>query len=98
MQQVDLFSQITLDNFYGIEYADFAAETAKVSLRIAEQQMDALYGEKFNKPASILPLRAAPNIHTGSALTVPWEEVCPATNDSEVYICGTPPLSWGWRS
>jgi len=91
VQQVDLFSQITLNNFYGIEYADFAAETAKVSLRIAEQQMDAVYGEQFNKPASILPLRAAPNIHTGSALTVPWEEVCPAANDSEVYICGNPP-------
>ena len=91
VQQVDLFSQITLNNFYGIEYADFAAETAKVSLRIAEQQMDAVYGEQFNKPASILPLRAAPNIHTGSALTVPWEEVCPAKDDREVYICGNPP-------
>lgn len=91
VQQVDLFSQITLNNFYGIEYADFAAETAKVSLRIAEQQMDAVYGEQFNKPASILPLRAAPNIHTGSALTVPWDEVCPASKDCEVYICGNPP-------
>ena len=91
VQQVDLFSQITLENFYGIEYADFAAETAKVSLRIAEQQMDAAYGEQFNKPASILPLRAAPNIHTGSALAVRWEEVCPATKDCEVYICGNPP-------
>jgi hypothetical protein len=91
VSQIGLFSQITLENFYGIEYADFAAETAKVSLRIAEQQMDAVYGEQFNKPASILPLRAAPSIHTGSALSVPWSEVCPATNDSEVYICGNPP-------
>lgn len=91
VQQVDLFSQITLENFYGIEYADFAAETAKVSLRIAEQQMDALYGEKFNKPASILPLRSAPNIHTGSALSVNWEQACPAISDDEVYICGNPP-------
>lgn len=99
VQQVDLFSQITLNNFYGIEYADFAAETAKVSLRIVEQQMDAVYGEQFNKPASILPLRAAPNIHTGSALTVPWEEVCPASSDSEVYICGNPPyLGFSGRS
>tara|TARA_B100000508_G_scaffold141022_1_gene145175 strand:+ start:1141 stop:3840 length:2700 start_codon:yes stop_codon:yes gene_type:complete len=99
LQQVDLFSQITLENFYGIEYADFAAETAKVSLRIAEQQMDAVYGEQFNKPASILPLRAAPNIHTGSALTVPWEEACPATKDCEIYICGNPPyLGFSGRS
>lgn len=99
VHQVDLFSQITLNNFYGIEYADFAAETAKVSLRIAEQQMDALYGNQFNKPASILPLRAAPNIHTGSALTVSWEEVCPVTNNCEVYICGNPPyLGFGSRN
>lgn len=91
VQQVDLFSQITLENFYGIEYADFAAETAKVSLRIAEQQMDAVYGERFNKPASILPLRAAPNIHTGSALSTDWEKVCPTSHDTEVFICGNPP-------
>jgi hypothetical protein len=99
VSQIGLFSQITLENFYGIEYADFAAETAKVSLRIAEQQMDAVYGEQFNKPASILPLRAAPSIHTGSALSVPWNEVCPAKNDSEVYICGNPPyLGYQGRS
>lgn len=91
VQQVDLFSRITLNNFYGIEYADFAAETAKVSLRIVEQQMDAVYGAQFNKPASILPLREAPNIHTGSALSISWDKVCETTSSSEVYICGNPP-------
>ncbi len=98
VQQVDLFSQITLNNFYGIEYADFAAETAKVSLRIAEQQMDAIYGEKFNKPASILPLREAPNIVCKSALSSfegdehhSWVDVCPVPHNSEIYVVGNPP-------
>jgi hypothetical protein len=91
VQQIDLFSQITLENFYGIEYADFAAETAKISLRIAEQQMDTAYGKQFNKQTVCLPLRSAPNIHTGSALTVDWEIICPATNKEEVYVCGNPP-------
>lgn len=99
VQQVDLFSQISLDNFYGIEYADFAAETAKVSLRIAEQQMDTAYGKKFNKPTVCLPLRTAPNIHTGSALTIDWNNVCSTNSNCEVYICGNPPyLGTGSRN
>jgi hypothetical protein len=99
VQQVDLFSIISLSNFYGIEFADFAAETAKVSLRIAEQQMDSAYGERFNRPTVCLPLRSAPNIHTGSALSVSWDDVCPATEGSEVYICGNPPyLGFGSRN
>lgn len=98
VNQIDLFSQITLENFYGIEYADFAAETAKVSLRIAEQQMDAIYGEQFNKPASILPLREAPNIVCKSALSSfegdehhSWVDVCPVPHNSEIYVVGNPP-------
>lgn len=99
VQQVDLFSTISLSNFYGIEFADFAAETAKVSLRIAEQQMDSAYGERFNRPTVCLPLRSAPNIHTGSALAVDWNEICPSTFADEVYICGNPPyLGFGSRN
>lgn len=98
-QQIGLFSQINLNNFYGIEYADFAAETAKVSLRIVEHQMDAVYGKQFNRPEVCLPLREAPNIHTGSAFSVDWNNVCAVSNDAEVYICGNPPyLGSGSRS
>lgn len=97
--QVEAFSRITLENFYGIEYTDFAAETAKVSLRIVEHQMDMLYGQRFHRPEVCLPLREAPNIYTGSALTIDWETVCPARRHDEVYICGNPPyLGSGSRS
>lgn len=97
--QVEAFSRITLENFYGIEYTDFAAETAKVSLRIVEHQMDMLYGQRFHRPEVCLPLREAPNIYTGSALTVDWETVCPSRRHDEVYICGNPPyLGSGSRS
>jgi hypothetical protein len=99
VQQIDLFSSIMLDNFYGIEYADFAAETAKISLRISEQQMNSVYGENFNKQTVCLPLRSAPNIHTGSALDVDWKDICPTTEHSEAYVCGNPPyLGSGGRS
>src|SRR5690606_3546796 len=36
-------SVVSLNNFYGIEYADFAAETAKLALWIAEYQQNARF-------------------------------------------------------
>ena len=60
--------------------------------------MDAIYGEQFNKPASILPLREAPNIVCKSALSSfegdehhSWVDVCPVPHNSEIYVVGNPP-------
>lgn len=40
-------SQISIENFYGIELADFATEVAILSLWIAKHQMNAEFKEKF---------------------------------------------------
>jgi hypothetical protein len=92
-------SGISLSQFYGIEFADFAAETAKVALRIVEHQMDKKYADTFATPAPKLPLRDAPCVHTGSALSCDWVALCKANSDDEVFIIGNPPyLGAGERS
>ena len=87
------FSSIRLDNFYGIEIADFAAETAKLSLWIAEYQMNQKFKSTFGDAPPDLPLRDGGHIVTGNALRVNWLDVCPPPNDKniETYICGNPP-------
>lgn len=88
-----VWSHVELKNFFGIEYIDFAAETAKLSLWIAEYQMNKRYEEEFGKLPPSLPLKDTNNIRHGNALRVAWESVCPHSDDPEVetYIVGNPP-------
>lgn len=72
-------SWIKLENFYGIELKDFAAEVARLSLLIAEFQCDVkLIGQKEAK-ALMLPLKNTGKIRQGNALRIDWLEVCPPT-------------------
>ena len=88
-----VWSHVELKNFFGIEYIDFAAETAKLSLWIAEYQMNKRYEDQFGKLPPSLPLKDTNNIHHGNALRIAWERVCPHSDDPEVetYIVGNPP-------
>jgi len=72
-------SWIKLENFYGIEIRDFAAEVARLSLLIAEFQCDVrLIGQKEAK-SMMLPLKDTGQIRQGNALRIDWFEVCPPT-------------------
>jgi len=83
---------VTLDQFYGIEIDDFAHDVAKLSLWIAEHQMNMELDEIFNdKVRPTLPLQSAGDIRCANALQVDWNEICPQNNDEEIYIFGNPP-------
>jgi len=56
---MQMFSAIPISNFYGIEIADFAAETAKLALFIAEYQANASFAEVFGRRPAALPLKDA---------------------------------------
>lgn len=84
-------SAISVDQFYGIELLDFPHEIAKLSLRLAEHQMDSIYYRKFGHYRVPLPLRPITNIHSANACRVDWNKVCPHTKDEEVYVFGNPP-------
>lgn len=84
-------SGVRLNHFYGIELADFAAETAKLSLWIAEYQMNEQFKAMFGSAPPILPLRDGGVIVHGNATRLDWESVCPRDAGSEVYVLGNPP-------
>jgi len=84
-------SHISLSNFYGVELADFAAETAKLGLWIAEYQMNKKFVATFGSEIPALPLRDAGNILCANALRIDWKEVLPKGDDAEIYVCGNPP-------
>lgn len=86
-----MFSGVRLANFYGIEITDFAAETAKLALFIAEYQANARFGEMFGNTAPALPLRDGGNIVCGNALTISWETVCGGAG--EVFVVSNPPFA-----
>lgn len=89
----EMFSVVKIANFHGIEITDFAAETAKLALFIAEYQANAVFKEVFGQGPASLPLRESAHIVCDNALRVDWEEVCPPPNvGGEVFIAGNPPF------
>ena len=68
---------VKLSNFHGIELADFAAETAKLSLWIAEYQMNQRFKDLFGEAPPDFPLKEGGHIVHGNALRFDWLEVCP---------------------
>lgn len=89
-------SNISLDQFYGIEIDDFSHEIAILSLWLAKHQMSVEFFEEFGKRKPTLPLNSSGNIIQGNACRIDWNKVCPKNNDDEIYIIGNPPFS-GWR-
>lgn len=86
------FVGIHLNNFYGIEIDDFPCEIARLSLWLAQHQINMECYEKYNNANPTLPLTASGRIVCGNALRLDWNEVCPA-GDGPVYICGNPPYA-----
>ncbi|NOQ64176.1 MAG: class I SAM-dependent DNA methyltransferase, partial [Methyloprofundus sp.] len=84
-------SGIRLTQFYGIELDDFAHETAKLSLWLAEHQMNLAFQTVFGEAKPTLPLQEGGNIVCGNATRLDWEEVCPKDKGAEIYIMGNPP-------
>lgn len=88
------YTQISLSQFYGIEIKDFAHEIAMLSLWLAEHQMNLVFENElpeWGKSIPILPLKEAGHITCGNAVTVNWNDVCPRSEDDEIYLIGNPP-------
>lgn len=84
-------SRISLNHFYGIELNDFAHEVARLSLWIAEHQMNVETEKEINLKQAFLPLKDAGHIVQGNALRLDWNEVLPHTATDEIYLIGNPP-------
>ena len=83
---------VTLDQFYGIEIDDFACDVTRLSLWIAEHQMNKqLEKEIDNAVRPTLPLQHAGAIVCGNALRIDWKAVLLHRKKDEVYLFGNPP-------
>ncbi|AWS50252.1 DNA methyltransferase [Providencia rettgeri] len=85
-------SGLHLSQFYGIEIDDFACEIARLSLWLAEHQINTQWEAAFGFAPAALPLRESGNIQSGNSLRLDWQQVCPKNREDEVYIIGNPPF------
>lgn len=85
------FSNIRLTQFFGIEIDEYACDTARLSLWLAEHQMNNAFYEAFGSRPNPLPLHQNGNVVCGNACRMDWAEVCPHTAEEEVYVMGNPP-------
>lgn len=83
---------VTLDQFYGIEIDDFACDVTRLSLWIAEHQMNVkLHQQISDAVRPTLPLQHTGDIQNGNALLIDWSAVLPLTHTDEAYVFGNPP-------
>lgn len=81
---------VSLRNFHGIEYEDFACCVARVALWIAKQQADATTAKVVHRAYDPLPLVDYHSIVHGNALRIDWNDVVPASDCN--YVIGNPPF------
>lgn len=83
---------VTLNQFYGIEIDDFACDVTRLSLWIAEHQMNKKLEEEIdNAVRPTLPLQKAGAIICGNALREDWNTILSNSDVNETYIFGNPP-------
>lgn len=86
-------SGISLNQFYGIEKSNYAAETSKLSLWLAEHQMNLLFKEIFGSIKPSLPLREPGNIACENSIDFDWSNFCKKEkNTSFIFLVGNPPF------
>lgn len=84
---------IKLSQFYGIEKSHFATETAKLSLWLAEHQMNFFYKDIFEKIKPSLPIEDNVNIVCDNSISYDWKSFFKKEKkDSSIFIIGNPPF------
>ena len=66
---------INVDQFYGIEYTEFAARIAEVGLWLIDHQMNMKISEEFGQYFARLPLKKSAKIIHGNALRIDWNSL-----------------------
>ena len=63
---------IDVDQFFGIEYDEFASKIAEVAMWLIDHQMNMKISEEFGQYFARLPLKKAAKIVNGNALRIDW--------------------------
>lgn len=88
--EIDSLVWVDVDQFYGIEIDEFAAQIASVALWLIDHQMNMVVSNEFGEYFVRLPLKKRPNIVYGNSLKVDWNSVI-AKKDLD-FILGNPPF------
>jgi hypothetical protein len=81
---------LDVDQFYGIEYDEFASKIAEVAMWLIDHQMNMQVSEEFGQYFVRLPLKKAAKIVHENSLQINWEDVVP--KNELAYIIGNPPF------
>lgn len=83
-------SRVDVDQFFGIEIAEFPARIAATALWMMDHLMNLRLSEAFGGYWPRIPLRKAPTIIHGDALELDWAAVLPPEDCS--HVLGNPPF------
>lgn len=82
--------KVSLDQFHGIEINWWPAKIAEVAMFLVDHQANREMAIRLGQAPERLPIRIAPKIHHGNALTVDWRSVLAPTAATLVF--GNPPF------
>ncbi len=84
------YSKVDVDAFYGIEISEWPARIAEVAMWLMDHQMNLRLSEAFGESFVRLPLTKSATIVCGNALRLEWKTILPPSKCS--YILGNPPF------
>ena len=84
------FSQINVDQFYGIEIKEFPALIAETALWIMDHIMNNRLTLEAGDNRARIPITTSPHIVHGDALETDWGDLIPSQDCS--YVLGNPPF------
>jgi type I restriction-modification system DNA methylase subunit len=87
---IKTLSNVSLDQFYGIEIDEAAVHIARVAMYITDHQLNLEAAQRFGEARATVPLINTANIYKDNALRVDWNDYLAATECS--YVLGNPPF------
>ena len=70
---IESYIFLDVDQFYGIEYDEFASKIAEVAMWLIDHQMNMKISVEFGQYFARLPLKKSPKIVNGNALRIDWD-------------------------
>ncbi|MFN8560029.1 MAG: DNA methyltransferase [Dehalococcoidia bacterium] len=83
-------SMVDVDQFFGLEIAEWPVRIAEVGLWLADHQANVELGAALGQSFRRLPLKASPTLQVANALRTDWHGFL--TPGDDVFILGNPPF------
>ena len=88
--ELDVWSVVEVDQFYGIEIGEFPARIAATALWMMDHIMNNRLSLEFGQTYARIPIEKSPHIRNADALEIDWADVLPPEECS--YVFGNPPF------